>query len=374
MSTFQFTDPEDKEDYYAFPFAESKDRVIPIRSSEVTEVTLPTELRGLDEVSQNEAIGVLRFLALKIARALHMTNYPEGYFWYETSYEETNFDHFLEIATAILAALQVDVISTGDEGSIELLMYPRVEDLKEFFLQDFLPIWHYLHTANSGDIVGDYEYDFDNEFDPKIDLSDEYGFGFFSDAKRLVNLDAVFNLAYQDDDPLVVAVKTDGPSELQPTREFTTPLDRILQVVIGVLYFFKASGNGTTFFNHNLSIKEYEAKMHEYIKEFPDEEEVAREIYQENILGHILDHDLIPESAVLQSLGIVDVAKHEDGWCYVQLYPPENQAALLYDLGFNDGDADPFRYLDFAGPISLGIYEYFFFSPDEDDEDEDESA
>jgi hypothetical protein len=373
MSHFQFTNPEEKEDYFVFPFAESKDRVIPIRRPEVEEIVLPSELRGLDEVSQNEATGVLRFLALKMARALYMTNFPEGYFWYDSVTGATDFDDFLEVATAILAALQVDIISTDDQGGIELLMYPRVEDLKEFFLQDFIPIWHYIHNANS-ELVEEYQYDFENEFDPNIDLSEKYGFGFFSDAKRIVNLDAVFNLEYQDDEPLVVAVTTDGPSDLQPTREFTTPLDRILQVIIGVLYFFNASGNRTTFFNRNLSFEEYEAKMHEYIKEFPDEEELAGEGFHENIHGHVLDHDLIPEAAVLQTLGIVDVAQREDDWYHVSLMPPENQAEVLNDLGFNDGDGDPLRYLDFAGPISLGIYEYSFFSPDEDDEDEDESA
>jgi hypothetical protein len=109
--------------------------------------------------------------------------------------------------------------------------------------------------------------------------------------------------------------------------------------------------------------------MREYIEEFPDEVDVAEEIFEERSHGHMYDFEFLAESAVFHDLGITSITEGEDGWLRATLSPAADQGETLNNVGFflegEDVD-DPLADEEPAGLVHLGFYEWYFFMPSDD--------
>ena len=384
MTELQFTSNED--DYYLYPtFLPSlqlQERSKPLASGEDLQFTLPTVLCGLEEPTLHESLGVLRFLASRLARVLYIAGCEDGLAWYHSYYEETTVDDFLEVATILLAALDTEVVSTSKTGEITLDFSPIVENLDEFFLVDFVPVAHYLRVANpDGD--EDFEYDFNGGCITGDALKKIYSFVNFYKTKRIIDLDS---LLQEDQESVefeeVIAVRINGISTLQPKRELTQPMDRVLLSIIGVLQFLGYSSEyGELYAGFNdyedPTLEQLEKDRDEYIEEFPEEEEVAHEGFNDRAHGEIKNFEFRSETAAIHTLGITSISETEDGSFRATLVLSTDPLEYLRPLGYceedNYGDRDPFVDYEPVGLVSLGWYEYFFFTPgfgEEEDPDD----
>jgi hypothetical protein len=333
---------------------------------------LPDDLCGLSDPTVQEQIAVLRYLALRLARVLYVVEWPEGLAWYQSLCEDTTLSDDLEVATAVLAALSATVVSTSPNGEIIMDFNPIVDEFEDFIYDNFIPITHYLRSANpDGD--EDFEYEFDDAFIGREALEKIYAFIFFLKAHRIIDLDQIF--ALEDDKPShsVVAVNKTGVSTLQPTRSFDTPIDKIKLTIIEVVQLFKYSSEYGDLFAgiryEDIDVEELRKDMREYIEEFPDEVDVAEEIFEERSHGHMYDFEFLAESAVFHDLGITSITEGEDGWLRATLSPAADQGETLNNVGFflegEDVD-DPLADEEPAGLVHLGFYEWYFFMPSDD--------
>ena len=379
MAELFFTSNEDDE-YFIIPSVQLDERPKPLLSGEELHFTLPKDLCGPEEPTLHESLGVLRFLAFRLARVLYIAEWPDGLAWYESYYEDTSFDDYLEVATALLAALRTTVDSTSKTGEINVYFLPIVEELEQFFLNDFVPIAHYLRAANpDGD--EDFEYDFDNASFSEDALKKIYSFVNFYKTKRIVDLDPLLRKSSErSGENGVVAVRIKGISTLQPKREFTQPIDQVMLSILGVLQFFKYSseyGDLYAGFNDDddPTLEQLQKDRDEYIQEFPDEEDVADETFNEEAHGEMMDFNFIAETTAIDALGITSIAEAEDGWISATLVLPADPLEHLRNFGISPenewGYDDPFVDYEPTGLVRLGWYEYYFFTPDEDEEDED---
>ena len=378
MTELQFTSNEG--DYYLYstylPSLQLQERSKPLASGEDLQFTLPTVLCGLEEPTLHESLGVLRFLASRLARVLYIAGCEDGLAWYHSYYEETTVDDFLEVATILLAALDTEVVSTSKTGEITLDFSPIVENLDEFFLVDFVPVAHYLRVANpDGD--EDFEYDFNGGCITGDALKKIYSFVNFYKTKRIIDLDS---LLQEDQESVefeeVIAVRINGISTLQPKRELTQPMDQVLLCIIGVLQFFGFSAeliyDGRND-DEDPTLEQLEKDRNEYIEEFPDEEEVAQETFIERAHGEMKNFEFILENAAFHALGITSIAETENGSFRATIVLPTDPLEHLRILGLSpESDFrfdDPFDGYESVGLVSLGYWEYFFFTPEDDEED-----
>jgi hypothetical protein len=378
MTELQFTSNEG--DYYLYstylPSLQLQERSKPLASGEDLQFTLPTALCGLEEPTLHESLGVLRFLASRLARVLYIAGCEDGLAWYHSYYEETTVDDFLEVATILLAALDTEVVSTSKTGEITLDFSPIVENLDEFFLVDFVPVAHYLRVANpDGD--EDFEYDFNGGCITGDALKKIYSFVNFYKTKRIIDLDS---LLQEDQESVefeeVIAVRINGISTLQPKRELTQPMDQVLLCIIGVLQFFGFSAeliyDGRND-DEDPTLEQLEKDRNEYIEEFPDEEEVAQETFIERAHGEMKNFEFILENAAFHALGITSIAETENGSFRATIVLPTDPLEHLRILGLSpESDFrfdDPFDGYESVGLVSLGYWEYFFFTPEDDEED-----
>ena len=378
MTELQFTSNEG-DGFRVFPSIQLQERSIPLASGDDLQFTLPAALCGLEEPTLHESLGVLRFLAFRLACVLDILCREDGLAWCQSYSEDTTVEDYLEVATALLAALRTDVVSTSKTGEITVDFSPIVEDLEQFFLDEFVPIAHYLRVANpDGD--EDFEYDFDDAFIGGDALKKIYSFVNFYKTKRIIDLDSLLQLDQQETGEEVVAVRINGISTLQPKRELTQPMDRVLLSIIGVLQFLGYSSEyGELYAGFNdyedPTLEQLEKDRDEYIEEFPDEEEVAHEKFNDRAHGEVKNLDLIIESAAFHTLGITSITETEDGSFRATLVLLTDLFDCLRNLGYceeNDyGHLSPFVFDEPVGPVSLGWYEYFFFTPDDDEEDSD---
>jgi hypothetical protein len=144
--------------------------------------------------------------------------------------------------------------------------------------------------------------------------------------------------------------------------------------IIGVIQFFKYSSEyGDLFAGTKYEAIDREVlykEMLEYIEEFPDEEDDARESFEEEILGHINDYEFLAESAVFHDLGITSIAEGEGGWLRATLSPAADQGETLNNLGFyleSEDIDDPLADEEPVGLVRLGYYELHFFTPDDEE-------
>ena len=378
MTELQFTSNED--DYYLYPtFLPSlqlQERSKPLASGEDLQFTLPTVLCGLEEPTLHESLGVLRFLASRLARVLYIAGCEDGLAWYHSYYGETTVDDFLEVATILLAALDTEVVSTSKTGEITLDFSPIVENLDEFFLVDFVPVAHYLRVANpDGD--EDFEYDFNGGCITGDALKKIYSFVNFYKTKRIIDLDS---LLQEDQESVefeeVIAVRINGISTLQPKRELTQPMDQVLLCIIGVLQFFGFSAeliyDGRND-DEDPTLEQLEKDRNEYIEEFPDEEEAAQDTFNERAHGEIKNFEFMIENVAFHALGITSIAETENGSFRATIVTPTDPLEHLRILGLSpESDFrfdDPFDGYESVGLVSLGYWEYFFFTPEDDEED-----
>lgn len=378
MTELQFTSNEG--DYYLYstylPSLQLQERSKPLASGEDLQFTLPTALCGLEEPTLHESLGVLRFLASRLARVLYIAGCEDGLAWYHSYYEETTVDDFLEVATILLAALDTEVVSTSKTGEITLDFSPIVENLDEFFLVGFVPVAHYLRVANpDGD--EDFEYNFDDGCMAGDALKKIYSFVNFYKTKRIIDLDS---LLQEDQESVefkeVVAVRINGISTLQPKRELTQPLDQVLLCIIGVLQFFGSSAeviyDGVND-DEDPTLEQLEKERDEYIQEFPNEEEVAQETFIERAHGEMKNFEFILENAAFHALGITSITETENGSFRATLTLPADPLEHLRILGLSpESDFrfdDPFDDYESVGLVSLGCWEYFYFTPEDDEED-----
>ena len=378
MTELQFTSNED--DCYLYstylPSLQLQERSKPLASGEDLQFTLPTVLCGLEEPTLHESLGVLRFLASRLARVLYIAGCEDGLAWYHSYYGETTVDDFLEVATILLAALDTEVVSTSKTGEITLDFSPIVENLDEFFLVDFVPVAHYLRVANpDGD--EDFEYDFNGGCITGDALKKIYSFVNFYKTKRIIDLDS---LLQEDQESVefeeVIAVRINGISTLQPKRELTQPMDQVLLCIIGVLQFFGFSAeliyDGRND-DEDPTLEQLEKDRNEYIEEFPDEEEVAQETFIERAHGEMKNFEFILENAAFHALGITSIAETENGSFRATIVLPTDPLEHLRILGLSpESDFrfdDPFDGYESVGLVSLGYWEYFFFTPEDDEED-----
>lgn len=378
MTELQFTSNEG-DGYGLFSSVQLQERSKPLASGDDLQFNLPTALCGLEEPTLHESLGVLRFLAFRLARVLCVVSREHGLAWYQSYYEDTTVDDYLEVATALLAALRTEVVSTSKTGEITVDFSPIVEDLEQFFLDEFVPIAHYLRVANpDGD--EDFEYDFDDAFIGGDALKKIYSFVNFYKTKRIIDLDSLLQEDQQETDEEIVAVRINGISTLQPKRELTRPMDRVLLSIIGVLQFLGYSseyGDLYTGFNddEDPTLEQLEKDRDEYIEEFPEEQENAHRIFNRDAHGEIKKLDLVIESVAIHTLGITSITETEDGSFRATLVLSTDPLEYLRPLGYceeNDwSSGDPFVYDEPVGPVSLGWYEYVFFTPDDDEEDSD---
>ena len=378
MTELQFTSNED--DYYLYstylPSLQLQERSKPLASGEDLQFTLPTALCGLEEPTLHESLGVLRFLASRLARVLYIAGCEDGLAWYHSYYGETTVDDFLEVATILLAALDTEVVSTSKTGEITLDFSPIVENLDEFFLVDFVPVAHYLRVANpDGD--EDFEYDFNGGCITGDALKKIYSFVNFYKTKRIIDLDS---LLQEDQESVefeeVIAVRINGISTLQPKRELTQPMDQVLLCIIGVLQFFGFSAeliyDGRND-DEDPTLEQLEKDRNEYIEEFPDEEEAAQDTFNERAHGEINNFEFIIENVAFHALGITSIAETENGSFRATIVLPTDPLEHLRILGLSpESDFrfdDPFDGFESVGLVSLGYWEYFFFTPEDDEED-----
>lgn len=367
------SEPDD--DLFYLPWVALETRQPPVKDVSRLEMKLPEDLCGLSEPTLQEQIAVLRYLALRLARVLNVVEWGKGLAWYQSYYEDTTLSDDLEVATAVLAALDATVVSTSSDGEITMDFYPVVDEFEDFIHDRFIPITHYLRSANpDGD--EDFEYEFDDVFIGREALEKIYAFVFFFKTHRIINLDQIF--ALEDDetaDSSIVAVNKTGVSALQATRNFDTPLDKIKLTIIGVIQFFKYSSEYGDLFAgiryEDINIEELRKDMLEYVQEFPDEVDIAEEIFEESSHGNIHDFELTAESAIFHDLGITAITEGDRGWSRATLSPATDQGEPLINLGFfleSEDIDDPFADEEPVGLVRLGWYEYFFFTPDEDNE------
>ena len=110
--------------------------------------------------------------------------------------------------------------------------------------------------------------------------------------------------------------------------------------------------------------------MLEHIEEYPDEEDEAREIFEEQSLGHINDYEFLAEFLVFNDFGITSIDEDEDGWMHATLAPAANQLDSLFAVGFNPGSEeckDPLEDEEPVGLVRLGFYEWYFFASSDDE-------
>jgi hypothetical protein len=378
MTELQFTSNEG-DGYRLFPSVQLKERSKPSASEDDLQFTLPAALCGLEEPTLHESLGVLRFLAFRLACVLDIASDGELLAWYQSYYADTTIDDYLEVATALLAALRIDVVSTSKTGEITVDFSPIVEDLEQFFLDEFVPIAHYLRVANpDGD--EDFEYDFDDAFIGGDALKKIYSFVNFYKTKRIIDLDSLLQEDQESGWEEVVAVRINGISTLQPKRELTQPMDRVLLSIIGVLQFLGYSSEyGELYDGFNddegPTLEQLEVDRDEYIEEFPEEKEYAHERFNDRAHGEVKNFEFIMESAAFHTLGITSITEIEDGSFRATLVLSTDLFDCLRKFGFCEQDdyehRSPFVFVEPVGPVSLGWYEYVFFTPDDDEEDSD---
>jgi len=368
----KFKSEPDDNSYY-FPGIDLEKRKSSKKDFSELQMSLPDDLCGLTEPTLEEQIAVLRYLALRIARILYMATRPDGLSWYYSYYEDTTLSDYLEVGTAVLASLNASVTSTSPDGSIAMDLDP-VEDLEEFFYDHFMPMASYFRVSNpDGD--EDFEYDFNDAFVGREALDELYEFIFFFETQQIIDLDRIFASGDEaTSGRATVAISRSGSSTLQPARIFDKPLDRIMLTIIGVIQFFKYSSEygGLYTGGHYVEIDfdELRTDMMEHIEEFPDEEEYAREIFEEQSLGHINDYEFLAEFLVFNDLGIVAIDEDEDGWLHATLTPAANQLEPLFAVGLNpesENCDDPLEEEEPVGLVRLGFYEWYFFTPSDDE-------
>ena len=373
MTELQFTSNEGDDSWF-IPHVELQERSKPLAFGDDLQFPLPAALCGLEELTLHESLGVLRFLAFRLARVLYIVT-DDGLAWYQSYYEDTTVDDYLEVAAALLAALRIEVVSTSKTGEITVDFSPIVEDLEQFFLDEFVPLAHYLRVANP-------DVELDDAWIVGDALKKIYSFVNFYKTKRIIDLDSLLQLDQQETGEEVVAVRINGISTLQPKRELTQPMDRVLLSIIGVLQFLGYSSEyGELYAGFNddedPTLEQLEKDRDEYIEEFPDEEEVAHEGFNDRAHGEIKNFEFRSETAAIHTLGITSISETEDGSFRATLVLSTDPLEYLRPLGYceedNYGDRDPFVDYEPVGLVSLGWYEYFFFTPgfgEEEDPDD----
>ena len=336
MSDIQYNNPEGEDGLYVFPHVELKYRREKLPKGTIYQLNLPPHLCGLESPTQNESIGILRYLALRLARLL--SGYSDEIVWYNLWKEETVLYDYLEIATAILAALEIEVISTTELGHVAVELNPIVENIEEFFTEEFIPLWHYMNTVNKDDDEveqdeDEFEYDFSDAVFTVKELNSLYSFNFLRSYTRAVNLDIIRNLAGDDEDPILVMGKISENQSSISSREFSQPLERILMCIMEVIYFFKNSG------------------------------EIADSNDFEMDDSEMTSDDFLSEAVIFESLSISDVSITEQGTYRAVLRPGDSPTDFAEHVGFTFDD--PFEETDPVDLITLGYYEYHFFTPDE---------
>ena len=170
---------EPDENLFYLPSVFLETRQPPVEDVSVLEFKLPEDLCGLSQPTLEQQIAVLRYLALRLARVLYVVEWGEGLAWYQSYYEDTTLDDDLEVATAVLAALNATVVSTSPDGEITMDFYPVIDEFEDFIYNKFIPITHYLRSADPED-DDDFEYEFDDAFIGQEALEKIYAFSFFS--------------------------------------------------------------------------------------------------------------------------------------------------------------------------------------------------
>lgn len=358
----------DSETTYYFPFVELRERATALSSAEEFSIPLPTELHGLTSPTEEETLAIVRFLAFRIARVLSNSAWPDGLRWYESYYEQTTFADYLEAATALLAALNLKIESTSDSGEISVLLKPSIEDLKDLFLEKLIPKMHHFRIFNP-DEEGDFEDNSDYISVNESELQNLYSLNFFLESNRLIDLEPIYQMIETDDLAKPVAVRRSGVSTLQPDRDFSSPLDRVLITVLTVIKFFQNSSeideSNDEFTYEERSIEELRQDMLDYIEEFPDEVEVAEEIFHESAHGVVAGLAFLTEAAVLNELGIISISDAGDEFISATLLQDTDDLSYLRQLGFptnsdDDEICDPFVFDEPIGIVHLGWYEQFF--------------
>ena len=321
---------------------------------EEPEVFLPLSLRNLTSPTQSQKIAVLRLLAFRIARTLDLLNLDLNVSWFGE--DDAEFDDLMEIATVILGALRAQVVSTGD-GSIELRVDPWADELDDFLLRFYVPFFHLGNTSADDD-----ELDLEFAVEDGRDLADVYTFDFLEDYSLIVNLDTIGDMSA--DDYAVVAVRRHGGlSAIRPVRDFGAPEDRVKRVLMGVIHFFKSSGEGVEP-TEQWTLEDATRDMHEYNEEFPGEEDIAEEKFRERMHGEMTTLDFLEAGVVHRVLGFGAFrAADSEGGFTVTVAPPPDLCAVFEGDNIGETSEDVLMTCSIVGPVTLGIYEHLLFSP-----------
>jgi hypothetical protein len=122
------------------------------------------------------------------------------------------------------------------------------------------------------------------------------------------------------------------------------------------------------------TLEQLEKDRDEYIQEFPNEEEVAQETFIERAHGEMKNFEFILEGAAFHALGITSITETENGSLRATLTLPADPLEHLRILGLSpESDFrfdDPFDDYESVGLVSLGCWEYFYFTPDDDKEED----
>jgi hypothetical protein len=157
-------------------------------------------------------------------------------------------------------------------------------------------------------------------------------------------------------------------------------MDRVSLSIIGVLQFLGYSSEyGELYAGFNddedPTLEQLEKDRDEYIEEFPEEEENAHEMFNDRAHGEIKSLEFTEEAVAIHTLGITSITETEDGSFRATLVLSTDPLEYLRPLGYceeNDyGNGDPFVDDEPVGPVTLGWYEYFFFTPDNDEDSDD---
>ena len=121
------------------------------------------------------------------------------------------------------------------------------------------------------------------------------------------------------------------------------------------------------------TLEQLEKDRNEYIEEFPDEEEAAQDTFNERAHGEIKNFEFMIENVAFHALGITSIAETENGSFRATIVLPTDPLEHLRILGLSpESDFrfdDPFDGYESVGLVSLGYWEYFFFTPEDDEED-----
>jgi len=353
-----------------FPFLEARELRKGQRSMIDDKSFLPQHLRGLSNPTVEESIEIVRRLALRGARVIHVgfNGESDDLGWFGCPEEDYEFDMSLHVSTICLASIGLKVESTGPDGEINVRLNPWMDVLRDWLLEEYVPSYHYLVSANLDD-DDSFEYDLYDKLSHADLIDPPYNYFFFEDHYEFVDVDSLMSQSfhgYPDEAP-VVARRKGGLSDKEALRSFEGPFDELVRCLVTAIKFFHLSGSEDPFVLH--SVDELRRVMVEYIEEFPKEIENAQENFEEDARGELGDYKFWFVPAFLEAIGLTSIRDDGDDRVVAALKPPDNWQAVFEKRDDYAAERDFFKDFEIVGPISLGAFELLYFTDDEDEDD-----